>query len=54
MGSYGSSLVDGNDSDVSGRYIQWKCDFTSTGKYTPNIDWLSFNYVMPIATSVSP
>lgn len=48
LGSYGSALVNGGDTNIIGRYIQFKVEFTTTDETkTSKLNDISFNYSIP-------
>ena len=54
LGSYGSTLADGDDAGVTGRYIQFFATLTPDGVNNPQLDRAQCAYVTPIVTEVAP
>lgn len=54
LGSYSSALSNGEDLTITGRYIQWKIEFTGNGRYTPKLNDLHINYAYPLRTEFRP
>lgn len=54
MGSYGSVLINGSETNVIGRYLQWKCDFIGNGATTPNINYTGIMFALSQVIEVSP
>ena len=54
MGSYGSGLSNGEDADITGRFFQWKCDFTTTGLNSAEVDYFFVEYALFFSSEVEP
>ena len=54
LGSYGSTINDGDDAGVTGQYIQFFATFTPDGVNNPELDRVQCAYVTPIVTEVAP
>jgi hypothetical protein len=54
MSSYSGALVNGQETNLTGRYIQWKGEFATTGLNSAEVDSIGFNFTSPSVNEVQP
>jgi hypothetical protein len=54
LGAYSAALVNGQETNITGRFLQWKAEFTSTGVNSSEIDSTGFNFTSPGIVELNP